>query len=118
MYAEEADLSFRMAAAGWQTHFAPVTDVVHYGGASTRQQRAAMLAQGCASTLQFYRRHYSGFRLAQAMFAMRCGMAARLARDGARYVLSAQAGQRNELLENVGVWRRFAFGGLTADQRH
>src|SRR5262249_11131009 len=34
LYAEEVDLCYRLKAAGWEVHFAPVTDVVHVGGAS------------------------------------------------------------------------------------
>lgn len=111
MFAEEADLAFRMRAAGWETHFAPVTDVVHVGGASTRPYRAAMLEQSCASTLHFYRRHYSGIRLMQGLVAMRCGMAVRWLRDGIRYVAATSPSRRSELRENLRIWRHAVFAG-------
>ena len=106
MFGEEADLAFRMRAAGWATHFAPVTEVMHVGGASTRAYRAAMLEQSCASTLHFYRRHYSGLRLAQGLLAMRCGMAVRLLRDGIRFAASPDPARRSELRENLHIWGR------------
>lgn len=37
LYFEEPDLCRRMLLAGWETHFAPVTDVIHVEGASTQQ---------------------------------------------------------------------------------
>jgi len=42
MYGEELDLSRRLAARGFATHFAPVTTVVHLGGASTAAVSAQM----------------------------------------------------------------------------
>lgn len=59
MYFEDADLCCRMKNAGWQVHFAPVTTVVHVGGASTEQVRADMTAQLLHSTDLFYQRHSS-----------------------------------------------------------
>jgi GT2 family glycosyltransferase len=35
MYFEDADLCYRLNAAGWKVHFVPITTVVHIGGAST-----------------------------------------------------------------------------------
>jgi len=106
MYAEEVDLCWRMRAAGWDTHFAPVTTVTHVGRASTRQYRAHMLERSALSSLTFYRRHYSGLRLAQAQLTMRAGMSLRLLRDAARYLMAADAARRRELRDNLGVWRR------------
>jgi GT2 family glycosyltransferase len=106
MYAEEIDLSFRMRSAGWQTHFAPVTEIVHVGCASTRQRRAAMLEQAALSSLRFYRRHHRGPGYQAAVFVMRCGMAVRITRDSLRLAWSRDAGRRRELSEDVGVWRR------------
>jgi N-acetylglucosaminyl-diphospho-decaprenol L-rhamnosyltransferase len=110
MYAEETDLCYRLRKSGWETHFAPVTDVVHVGGASTRQRRAVMLEQLNISSMRFYRRHYSGIRLTQARLCICCGMALRLLRDSTRYVMAADVAQRRELAENVSVWRRALLG--------
>ncbi|TMA96883.1 MAG: glycosyltransferase family 2 protein, partial [Deltaproteobacteria bacterium] len=58
MYFEEVDLCYRLACAGWQVHFTPTTTIVHVGGVSTTQRRAAMMLQFFESEAQFYRRHY------------------------------------------------------------
>lgn len=63
LYFEEFDLFSRLIDAGWQIHFAPVTSVVHIGGASTRQYPNGLLVQLSASLRQFLERHYSGMRL-------------------------------------------------------
>jgi GT2 family glycosyltransferase len=106
MYSEEVDFCYRVRSRGWETHFAPVTDVTHEGSASTRQQRTAMLREYCAGLTRFYRRHYSGRRLAQAEFTMACLMGLRVVRDSARRALLRDERRRTELAENVGVWRQ------------
>lgn len=64
MYFEEVDLCYRLSRQGWQIHFAPVTEVIHVGGASTEQFRTEMNAYYFASLARFYRKHYSPLRLA------------------------------------------------------
>ena len=106
MYCEEVDLSFRLRARGWRTEYAPVTDVVHIGGASTRQRRAAMQARLQLSVIQFHRRHHRGLRLRLALQLIRGKAAARLIRDGVRRRLTAVPARRAELAEDMAVWRQ------------
>lgn len=63
MYFEDADLCCRLKKAGWEIHFAPVTTIVHVGGASTEQVRADMAVQLLHSTRLFYQRHRSRFSI-------------------------------------------------------
>lgn len=42
MYSEEIDWAMRLARGGWSVLLAPDAEVVHHGGASTRQRPAAM----------------------------------------------------------------------------
>jgi len=63
MYHEESDLCFRLADAGWEVHFAPVTDVVHTGGTSTAQRQPEMDAALARSATRFHRKHYDGVHL-------------------------------------------------------
>jgi N-acetylglucosaminyl-diphospho-decaprenol L-rhamnosyltransferase len=105
MYSEEIDLCWRMRRAGWETHFAPVTEVVHVGAASTQQRRAEMLEHYVMSSLHFFARNHSR-QLEGARFAMRCGVGLRLLRDALRYPLTSDERRRRELADNIGVWRR------------
>ena len=59
MYYEEVDLCYRLNKSGWQTHFTPAATVTHIGGASTKQQRAAMAIQLYKSLCHFYKKHCS-----------------------------------------------------------
>jgi GT2 family glycosyltransferase len=62
MYAEEVDFCYRLGRSGWETHFAPVTDIVHLGAASTIAYGSAMDTRRITSAVQFYRRHYGPVR--------------------------------------------------------
>jgi hypothetical protein len=57
MYCEEVDLAYRLAAAGGETHFAPVADVTHLGGASTSQVWHPMRVRYFRSMIQFCATH-------------------------------------------------------------
>jgi GT2 family glycosyltransferase len=58
MYAEEMDLCFRAARAGWEVWYVPAADVVHHGGASSRHQAERREADLYCSRVRFFRRHY------------------------------------------------------------
>lgn len=51
MYAEEVDICYRLSRGDWEVYWVPVAQVVHFGGASTRQVSDEMF-------LQLYRSKY------------------------------------------------------------
>ncbi len=110
MYAEEIDLARRLHAAGWQTHFAPVTTVTHVGGVSTMQRRAAMQIEKFASMVRFYRRHYSRHRTVAIVALMRAIAGARLVRDLVRLRLARDRGTRASLTDDTVAWWRVFLG--------
>ena len=57
MYAEETDFCFRARAAGWSVHYAPVGEIVHLGGGSSRLQSRRMFLEFRRSLLRFHRKH-------------------------------------------------------------
>jgi len=105
MYTEEVDLCWRLHAAGWEVHFAPVTTVVHVGGASTRRARAAMAVRRVQGARLFYRRHYSPVRVAVLEGLIRAAMLVRLGRDRLRLGWTRESPARERLAEDVSVWR-------------
>lgn len=58
MYAEETDLCYRAWQAGWQVHYAPVGEIVHLGGGSSRLQRRLNFLQFRRSLLRFFVKHH------------------------------------------------------------
>lgn len=66
MYAEETDWCYQFKHAGWKVMFAPVGEIIHFSGQSTRQIQGDMLVQQRISILQFIRKHQGNpkYRLA------------------------------------------------------
>jgi GT2 family glycosyltransferase len=110
LYYEEVDLCYRLARTGRQVHYAPVTDIVHVGGASTQQQHADTSVQFFASLVQFYRRHYSRWSLVQLIVLMECVALARLVRGTISLRLTGDLRQRARLAGNVDAWQRLLLG--------
>jgi GT2 family glycosyltransferase len=62
LFYEEVDLCRRLRRAGWQVHFAPITTVIHTGGASTGQRPETARRERAEAERRFYERWYSGDR--------------------------------------------------------
>ena len=114
MYFEDADLCYRLKTAGWQIHFAPVTTVVHFGGASTMQHRAEMDVQLLASTVEFYRRHAARFQLIPLILVVKWLMLAKWFGAIIRRYLTQDPAKRCQIEDAItasraillGHWRR------------
>jgi GT2 family glycosyltransferase len=118
MYFEDADLCYRLTAAGWQIHFTPATTVVHVGGASTRQWRTEMTVRLLASTIQFYQRHASRLQLAEVVLIVKGLMLAKWIRGIACLYLTRNVGKRADIAADMAACRRVLFGrqrGLVTD---
>jgi len=106
MYLEEVDLCYRLKAAGWQVHFAPVATVVHSGAASTSQHRTEMALQFFGSTLRFCRLHYPRMRSAALTVLMRSIMLARWIADRVRLHLIRDECKSARIAADAAVWQR------------
>jgi GT2 family glycosyltransferase len=105
MYGEEDDLCARLRAAGWAIHYAPVGTIVHVGGASTRQVRAAMLAEFVRGRFRLYRQHLPPSRRPQLALIFGAAFAARFARDRIALTFSRDEAARRDLSTELGAWR-------------
>jgi GT2 family glycosyltransferase len=110
LYFEETDLCSRLGAAGWEVHFAPVTTIVHAGGASTMQLRTDTAIQFFASLRQFYQRHYTRRRLAALVVIVKGIMLVRWMVDSVRLHVTRDARARAAIAEDVVAWQRVLLG--------
>jgi GT2 family glycosyltransferase len=55
-YSEEIDLCHRLALAGWELWWVPQAEVLHHGGASSRQASEEMYLQLFRSKVRYYRK--------------------------------------------------------------
>ena len=114
MYFEEVDLCYRLHTVGWEIHFAPVTTVVHVGGASTVQHRTGMAVQFLVSTFQFYRQHYTGIRLAASVVLLKSIVLMRWMIDTMRLQITRDSGKRAEIIASIDAWQRMLPGPWNA----
>jgi N-acetylglucosaminyl-diphospho-decaprenol L-rhamnosyltransferase len=79
MYTEEVDLCYRIQQAGWPLYWVPQSQVVHYGGQSTRQVATEMFLHLYGSKVQFFRKHYGRFSTTFYKFTLGLASCLRLA---------------------------------------
>lgn len=107
-YHEDADLSMRLAAAGWRLGVCGRAVVVHLGGGSARAMRAAASVEMVRSRLQLLRMRRGG--AAACLSAIAC-LAGHLRRAAAAAVVAPFSPRRRQRLREralVLVW--FAMG--------
>ncbi len=78
MYGEETDWCYRFREEGWKVMFAPVGQIIHFGGQSTAQKPVAMIVQLRLSILKFMKKHYSRSAYLIARFLVASFFAIRL----------------------------------------
>ena len=80
MYCEEMDWQQRLARTGWEVYCVPAARVVHHGGASTSQFRAAMFTVLWQSRLRYFDRYLGPITNRLLRGLIRAGMAAEAGR--------------------------------------
>lgn len=60
IFFNEVDWLYRAKQKGWEVYFTPSAEVIHAGGASTRQRKPAMVRESHRSMKLFYHKHYRG----------------------------------------------------------
>lgn len=58
MFFNDVDLCRRLWDAGWEIWFTPTAEMVHHGGAATRQVRREMILESHRGFVAYYRKHY------------------------------------------------------------
>ncbi|THD82305.1 glycosyltransferase family 2 protein [Aliigemmobacter aestuarii] len=93
-YGEETDWCRRFAVAGWGVHFAPVGEIVHFGGGAARRldhRRDVMLTEG---TVRLHRKH-GGLAAGLACYGLLLGFNASRAVLWAGLALARRPGARD-----------------------
>ncbi|MCS7066857.1 MAG: glycosyltransferase family 2 protein, partial [Fimbriimonadales bacterium] len=73
LFFNDVDWCYRIWQAGWQIWFVPEVEILHHGGASTRQVRPAAIRESHRALEQFYRKHYRS-RLPLPLYAPIIGL--------------------------------------------
>jgi len=64
MYSEETELCYNLAQSGYENYFVREAEVLHYGGASSREHYAEQQVMAARSNMTFLRRHHGPALLA------------------------------------------------------
>jgi hypothetical protein len=117
MYSEETDLAYRMAAAGWETHFAPVADVTHLGGASTSKHWRPMRVRYFRSLVQFCATHRSLREALRTAATLRAMVRVKLLLDLVHRRVLRDEDARRTLDARVELWRELLGVPLASEVR-
>ncbi len=60
LFFNDVDLCYRLKRAGWEIYYDPRVQIVHIGGASTRQVRPEAIRRSHEGLRRFYAKHYRG----------------------------------------------------------
>jgi GT2 family glycosyltransferase len=104
LYQEEVDICYRLHAAGWEIHYAPVATVLHVGGASTAQQKAQTFGQYVRSTQRFGRLRLSRTGAAGVRVVLAAVLVARVGRDAIRFACTRERERRENLRDQINMW--------------
>jgi GT2 family glycosyltransferase len=72
LFFNDVDWCYRIQQAGWRIYFVPEVQILHYGGASTRQVRLSAIRESHRALEAFYRKHYRR-RLNPLLYALCVG---------------------------------------------
>lgn len=87
MYFEEADWCRRSAAAGWETHYLPSAQVIHYEGKSSEQVLAARTLRFQRSKLRYTRKYFGAGWAATLRFFLWATFAIQWAEESAKWLI-------------------------------
>jgi N-acetylglucosaminyl-diphospho-decaprenol L-rhamnosyltransferase len=104
MYGEEVDLCRRLETAGFETHYAPVTTIVHLGGASTDKRPEAMRRELVLSRNRYLRHHSAPGSLARRLRGLRSIVAAQMIRDAILCLVARDQDRRTRLRSSAANW--------------
>ncbi|HEY3298764.1 MAG TPA: glycosyltransferase family 2 protein [Armatimonadota bacterium] len=88
IFFNEVDWLFRAKQKGWKVYFTPETEIIHHGGASTRQVKPEMVRESHRSLAKFYRKHYRSrifpplYWFIMAAISLNCFASSRFRRSG------------------------------------
>ena len=109
MYGEETDWCYRFKEAGWKVMFTPCAEIIHLGGASSRQKQSEMILQLRGSILLFMKKHKSFLT-----YTLACLLVALFFFLRVPYWLIRAMFSRNSRSNNISIARTYLTGAYKA----
>jgi GT2 family glycosyltransferase len=99
MYAEDMDYCYRCRMAGWDVVYYPKAEVIHYGGASSRDAPTRSYVEANRSSFLYWAKYYGIAQRAGFYGVILVGELMRIARGGALYL---RVSRRREARHKIG----------------
>jgi len=115
IYGEETDWCYRFKQAGWKVYFTPDAEIIHLGGASSKQAKPEMILQLRGSILLFLKKHNNSL-----MYFIACGLVSLFFLIRVPYwVCAGILSRRNHhaYLKTAMIYIQAAFKALAGGQR-
>ncbi|WP_160044160.1 glycosyltransferase family 2 protein [Paenibacillus sp. USDA918EY] len=105
MYGEDIDWCYRIKQAGWDIHYYPKTQIVHYKGGSARRRPVRIIYEFHRAMIVFHRKHYRKRYniLTNALIYLGVGLKFTLALLKSRLAPAGQAPESKETNMEVGM---------------
>lgn len=110
LYFEEVDLCYRALRHGAQVYSAPQAEIIHVGGASTKQSGDRLNLDYFVSLATFYRKHYPKYLLTELVLIVRILAILQLVRDMVLLYTSLDNRKRSDLEVDLTTHRDLLFG--------
>jgi GT2 family glycosyltransferase len=107
MYSEEVDLCDRVRAAGWRIYWVPQSQVIHYGGQSTRQAAREMFLRLYEGKLLYFRKRHGRSTARLYKLVLLVAALARLAITPLAWL--GRSPNRQQYLTLAGYYRQLVF---------
>jgi N-acetylglucosaminyl-diphospho-decaprenol L-rhamnosyltransferase len=112
MYFEELDWCRRCRAQGWQVHYLPTAQIIHFEGKSSEQVMTARSIRFQSSKIRYFRKYYGKrWALVIRLFLM-LTFALQLGEESLKWLVGHKRGLR---LERIVSYWHILRSGLTAD---
>ena len=114
MYGEETDWCYRFKRAGWKVMFAPVGEIVHFGGQSSKKSANEMSLQLQSSILQFINKYQPRLEYVLACLLMWLFCVVRIPFWFMCFLLNRRGRKYNwgrMKIYAIGAWRIITAGG-------
>lgn len=112
MYFEELDWCRRCRAAGWEIHYLPGAEIIHYEGKSSEQVATARTIRFQRSKLRYYRKYYAAGWALLIRFFLLGTFAFQLIEESLKWLLGHKRALRRERIASH--WQVLK-SGLAAD---
>ena len=111
MYAEEMDWCYRFSKKGWKIVFAPVGEIIHYRGKSSKQNEVKSKLQNRGSAILFVKKHRNRLTFILACFLVGLFFVLRVPFWAGIAVINRK--RRTEALLNLKLYLLGTFGAWT-----